>query len=250
MPTDPNFPQTAVIELEALVFAWPGQIRPLLQIDRFELAPGERVFLRGPSGCGKSTLLNLVAGMLLPRAGAVRVLGAPLSELGGAARDRFRADHVGIIFQQFNLIPYLSVIENTLLPCLFSARRRRRALARSASLEGEARRLLAQLDLADVRTLDKPVTELSVGEQQRVAAARALIGAPEILIADEPTSSMDADRRAVFIDLLFGQCRESGSTLLFVSHDASLQEPFDRCVELAQLNRSAAGAAPPLERVS
>ena len=250
MQADPHFANGAVVELDALDFAWSGQTRPLLQIDRLELAPGERVFLRGPSGCGKSTLLSLVAGILLPQAGTIRVLGTPVTGLGSAARDRFRADHIGIVFQQFNLIPYLSVIENTLLPCLFSSRRRRRALARTASIEGEARRLLAQLDLGDTHTLDQPVTELSVGEQQRVAAARALIGAPEILIADEPTSSMDADRRAAFIDLLFAQCRESGSTLLFVSHDASLQGPFDRCVELAELNRAAAGEAAPLERVS
>ncbi len=250
VPADPNHPNAAVIELDSLAFAWPGQTRPLLQIDRFELLPGERVFLRGPSGSGKSTLLSLVAGVLVPQAGKVRVLGTSMTRLGGAARDRFRADYVGIIFQQFNLIPYLSVIENTLLPCLFSQRRRRRVLARSPSLESEARRLLARLDVEDARILDQPATELSVGEQQRVAAARALIGAPEILIADEPTSSMDADRRAAFIDLLFDQCRESGSTLLFVSHDASLQEPFDRCVELAQLNRADAGAVPPLERVS
>ncbi len=250
MSSDPERSQAVVVELDALSFAWPGQTRPLLQIDRLELLPGERVFLRGPSGSGKSTLLGLVAGVLVPQAGTVRVLGTSLGNLGGAARDRFRADHVGIIFQQFNLIPYLSVIENTLLPCLFSARRRQRAVARASSLEAEARRLLAQLDLGDARTLERPVTELSVGEQQRVAAARALIGAPEILIADEPTSSMDADRRAAFLDLLFGQCLESGSTLLFVSHDASLQEPFDRCFELAQLNRAADGAAPSLERVS
>ncbi len=250
MPADTNQPQTPVVELDAVVFAWPGQARPLLQVDRFELAAGERVFLRGPSGSGKSTLLSLIAGVLASQAGTIRLLGVPLAGLGGAARDRLRADHIGIIFQQFNLIPYLSVIENTLLPCLFSARRRQRALARAPSLEAEARRLLAQLDLGDTRRLDQPVTELSVGEQQRVAAARALIGAPEILIADEPTSAMDADRRKAFIDLLFGQCRDSGSTLLFVSHDASLQEPFDRSIELGQINHVTTATSPSLERVT
>jgi putative ABC transport system ATP-binding protein len=111
-------------------------------------------------------------------------------------------------------------------------------------------RLLAHLDMANAAVVDKPVTELSVGQQQRVAAARALIGAPEILIADEPTSSMDADRRAAFIELLFRECDEAGSTLLFVSHDRGLQSPFDRVIELGELNRAAAEGTPHLQVVN
>jgi putative ABC transport system ATP-binding protein len=112
-----------LIRLETLRFGWPGQPVPLLQIDRLALARGERLFLHGASGSGKSTLLGLIAGVLAPQSGAIEVLGQNLNELGAAARDRFRADHFGIVFQQFNLIPYLSVIENVTLPCRFSAER-------------------------------------------------------------------------------------------------------------------------------
>ena len=227
-----------VVTLDSLRFGWPGQPEPLLQIDRFELARGERLFLHGASGSGKSTLLGLIAGVLTPQSGSIDVLGRNLQQLGAAGRDRYRADHFGIIFQQFNLIPYLSVLENVTLPCRFSESRRARASA-GGSETGTALRLLEHLDMARDDLLNKPVTELSVGQQQRVAAARALIGAPEILIADEPTSSMDADRRAAFIELLFNECEESGSTLLFVSHDHGLTKPFDRTLELEQLNRAA-----------
>jgi putative ABC transport system ATP-binding protein len=232
---------TPAVTIDSLRFAWPGQAHSGLDIGHFELAPAERVFLRGPSGCGKSTLLGLIAGVLTAQSGRIEILGQSVDGLGGAARDRLRADHFGIIFQQFNLIPYLSVIENVTLPCHFSDRRARKARADGRTLQQEALRLLEHLDMAGQDVVDKPVTELSVGQQQRVAAARALIGAPEILIADEPTSSMDAERRQAFIELLFRECTATGSSLLFVSHDSSLREPFDRSIEFEQLN-AAAGA--------
>jgi putative ABC transport system ATP-binding protein len=225
------------IEIDEICFQWRGQDHPLLEIKNFLIMPGERIFLHGPSGCGKSTLLGLLAGVLETGSGTINVLGYALQQMNGAARDRFRADHVGIIFQQFNLIPYLSVVENVILPCRFSALRQRKVIARSGSEKAEALRLLEHLDMADADLLHKPVTELSVGQQQRVAVARALIGSPEILIADEPTSSMDANRRSAFIELLFQECHASGATLLFVSHDHGLQDPFDRSVELNALNR-------------
>ena len=229
------------VSVDSLCFQWPGKSAPLLEIGAFELAAAERVFLRGASGCGKSTLLGLIAGVLPAQAGSIEILGRSLDTMTGAARDRFRAEHFGIIFQQFNLIPYLDVIENVTLPCHFSASRARKALARGKTLQQEALRLLEHLDLGGDELVGKPVTELSVGQQQRVAAARALIGSPEILIADEPTSSMDADRRQAFIDLLFRECAETGSSLLFVSHDGSLRENFDRALEFERLN--AAGSA-------
>jgi putative ABC transport system ATP-binding protein len=139
----------------------------------------------------------------------------------------------------FNLIPYLSVVDNVVLPCRFSARRRDKAVARSDGLEAEARRLLGHLDMDHPELLDRAVTTLSVGQQQRVAAARALMGAPELLVADEPTSSLDADRRESFIRLLFDECRQVGSTLVFVSHDAGLEPLFVSTVNLAQVNRTA-----------
>lgn len=238
----------SIVTLENLRFGWSAKAPPLLDIENFELSRGERVFLRGPSGSGKSTLLGLIAGVLAPRSGAIEVLGQSLVSMNAAARDCFRADHFGIVFQQFNLIPYLSVIENVTLPCRFSAKRLQKVTSRSDDPDAEALRLLEHLDMADDRLIHKPVTELSVGQQQRVAAARALIGSPEVLIADEPTSSMDADRRAAFIQLLFRECDEEGTTLLFVSHDQGLQSPFDRALELTSLNR--AGAPPRLQIVN
>ncbi len=238
----------SIVTLDNIRFGWSAKAPPLLDIENFELTRGERVFLRGPSGSGKSTLLGLVAGVLAPQSGAITVLGQALDGMGAAARDRFRADHFGIVFQQFNLIPYLSVIENVTLPCGFSSSRLQKVTSRSSDPAAEALRLLEHLDMADEALIHKPVTELSVGQQQRVAAARALIGSPEILIADEPTSSMDADRRAAFIELLFRECDEAGTTLLFVSHDHGLQEPFDRAIEFESLNR--AGTGPRLKIVN
>jgi putative ABC transport system ATP-binding protein len=231
-------PPAAVVEARGLRFTWRTGSPPVLDLPELALRAGERVFVEGPSGSGKSTLLGLLAGVLAPQGGSLAVLGERLDGLSGPARDRFRADHVGFVFQQFNLIPYLSVVENVTLACRLSARRRTRALARGAGLAGEARRLLGHLGLADPALLARPVTELSVGQQQRVAAARALIGAPELLIADEPTSSLDADRREAFVRLLFQECREQAMTLLFVSHDAGLEPLFDRTVRLAQVNRA------------
>jgi putative ABC transport system ATP-binding protein len=176
----------------------------------------------------------LLAGVVTPQHGTVRVLGRDLAALRAAARDRFRADHIGYIFQLFNLIPYLSVIENVCLPCGFSARRRARATRAGRSVEGEAARLLEHLEMGGAEVLCRPVTELSVGQQQRVAAARALIGAPELMIADEPTSSLDADRRAAFLGLLFRECERESTTLIFASHDASLAPLFDRTMEVGK----------------
>ena len=199
--------------------------------------------LRGPSGSGKSTLLSLLAGILKAQSGSVRVLGHDLGALTGSARDRFRADHIGVIFQLFNLIPYLSVRENVSLPCAFSSRRRNRCEQSGTSVLEVATRLLDHLDMGDGEMLGRQVTELSVGQQQRVAAARSLMGAPELVLADEPTSSLDGDRRAAFLELLFRECERERTTLIFVTHDATLAPLFDRAVEFADLNRIA-GASP------
>jgi putative ABC transport system ATP-binding protein len=222
--------------LRELRFHWPGQENPVIDIPFFSVRPGERVFIKGPSGSGKSTLLSLIAGILRPGSGSVWVNGTCLSALGGSARDRVRGERICFIFQQFNLVPYLSVIENVLIPCRFSARRRRRAEAQAGSALLAAKKLLEQLDLSP-SFWNRQVTRLSVGQQQRVAAARALIGGPAVIMADEPTSSLDADHRKVFLRLLLEECRSSGSTLLFVSHDHSLAAEFSLSVKLAELNR-------------
>ena len=186
----------------------------------------------GASGSGKSTLLNLVCGVIAPTAGRVEVLGTDLGGLAGAARDRFRAAHFGILFQMFNLLPYLSAVDNVLLPLGFAPERRRRA----GPGDGEARRLLARLGVAEVA--DEPAASLSVGQQQRVAAARAMIGAPPIVVADEPTSALDTDTQDAFLALLFAELDRTGASLLMVSHDRGLQGRFDRVVRLAEIARA------------
>ncbi|MBC3478476.1 ABC transporter ATP-binding protein [Pseudomonas taiwanensis] len=228
----------ALIELHDLVFAWPGQ-PPLLDIPALRLDTGEALFLKGPSGSGKTTLLGLLGGVNQPGQGSIRLLGQDLSGLGQGARDRFRVDHSGYIFQQFNLLPFLSVRENVELPCRFSQSRAKRAMERHGSVSQAAASLLAHLGLDDPALLARRAGSLSIGQQQRVAAARALIGQPELVIADEPTSALDADTREAFIRLLFDECRAAGSSLLFVSHDQSLAPLFDRHLSLTELNRAA-----------
>ena len=225
----------AIVSLLNLRFAWPGQA-PVLDIDSFELQAGERLFLRGPSGSGKSTLLGLIAGVLEAGSGRVEVLGHELTDLSGGQRDQVRADHLGVIFQMFNLVPYLSVVQNVVLPCRFSKRRLNEVKALGGP-DIEARRLLSELGLDDPALLSRKVTELSVGQQQRVAAARALIGNPSLIIADEPTSALDADSRDRFIELLSEEARKTKAALLFVSHDASLAALFDRAMDLSEINR-------------
>ncbi|MGB3456837.1 MAG: ABC transporter ATP-binding protein [Litorimonas sp.] len=227
-----------VLDLRDVTFGYtPGDT--LIDIDRLSVAAGESVFLRGASGTGKSTLLGLIGGILVPRAGEIALVGTDLATLSAAKRDAARVDHLGIIFQQFNLLPYLSVLANVALPCRFSARRRARL---SGSPETVARELVTALGLSE-RELGRPVSDLSVGQQQRVAVARALIGGPDLIIADEPTSALDHDNRDRFIDLLDAQRRRFGSSLLFVSHDATLASHFDRSVDMAELTRAPSEAA-------
>ncbi|KAA0690116.1 ATP-binding cassette domain-containing protein [Halopseudomonas laoshanensis] len=229
---------SVIIDLDAATYAWPGQ-PPLLDIKHLQLLAGERVFLKGPSGSGKTTLLGLLGGVYLPDQGQITLLGKNMASMSAAERDRFRADHTGYIFQMFNLLPYLSVVENVTLPCHFSRVRRERALKRHDGLASAALHLLHSLGLSDNALLDRSVNELSIGQQQRVAAARALIGSPELVIADEPTSALDADSREAFLRLLFAECSAAGSSLLFVSHDASLEPLFDRALSLRDINLAA-----------
>lgn len=228
---------SALIQLSNLGFAWPGQPE-LLDIDSFTLQRGESLFLKGPSGSGKTTLLGLLGGVQKPDRGSIQLLDQDLSTLSAGARDRFRVDHTGYIFQQFNLLPFLSVRENVELPCHFSRLRASRAVQRHGSVDNAAAALLAHLGLDETSLLERRAGDLSIGQQQRVAAARALIGQPELVIADEPTSALDADAREAFLELLFAECREAGSSLLFVSHDQSLARLFDRSLSLAELNKA------------
>lgn len=228
------------ILIEGLRFRWRKEDAACLDVPAMELAAGERVFLHGSSGSGKSTLIGLLSAVLRPEAGRVQVLGQDLAPLGGAARDRFRGDHIGLIFQQFNLVPYLSVLENVLLPCRFSQMRKQRALQTADSLAAAAMALLQHLDI-DPSLNRRPAGQLSVGQQQRVAAARALMGRPELIIADEPTSSLDEGRQMAFLELLMRECAATGASLLFVSHDRRLMPRFDRSIDLMSVNRAVSG---------
>ncbi|MDR1311887.1 MAG: ABC transporter ATP-binding protein [Burkholderiaceae bacterium] len=231
-----DLPRVAV-SLRNVLFSWRKQREAVLDIPDFLVRTGESVFISGPSGSGKSTLLNLIAGILSPSAGDVVVNGTSLGELNSSMKDIFRGDNIGFIFQQFNLIPYLSVLDNVLIPCRFSRKRNGNAEDVTGSALKTARMLLENLDLP-AASWNRRVIQLSVGQQQRVAAARALIGNPSLLIADEPTSSLDTDGRKMFLKLLLAECKKAGSTLLFVSHDQTLADMFPVTVHLPALNRA------------
>src|SRR5262245_52319367 len=234
-----------IVRLSDVEFSWPGKGGFSLAVKDFALPARERILLIGPSGSGKSTFLSLLCGILAPQSGRIEILGRDLTKLGAAARDAFRAEHFGIIFQMFNLLPYGSVIDNVLLPLSFAPGRRRRATA-SASVAEEAERLLARLGLDLGLVRGQSAASLSVGQQQRVAAARALIGTPEIIVADEPTSALDRDRQGAFLDLLFAETSAAGAALVMVSHDETLAPRFDRMLRLADIamtSRPEAGPA-------
>lgn len=224
------------IQLTDVNFCWPNSSKPLINIPSLTIHAGTSLFIQGASGSGKSTLLNLISGVLPPDNGTINILGNEITSLKSRQRDRFRADHFGIIFQQFNLIPYLSVLENICLPCMFSKRRTTRVEVDNETLHEQASRLLAGLKLDAKQIGERNVTELSTGQQQRIAVARALIGSPEIIIADEPTSALDADATDSFMNILFEQVTNANSTLLFVSHDRSLNKKFDQSITFDELN--------------
>ena len=229
---------TAALRIDSLRFGWtPGTC--LLNIPELVLNRNESLLLSGSSGSGKSTLLNLIGGVLTPDRGQISICGSDTAALGARQRDRFRSEHLGIIFQQFNLLPYLSVIDNVLLPLRFAPERRGNSGTTAAERRSRAQELLAALGLEHA-AWSAPAYRLSVGQQQRTAAARALIGAPPLILADEPTSALDPDNRDRFIELLLAQAATAGSSVLLVSHDPSLIAQFDRSLALEQLNNTAA----------
>jgi putative ABC transport system ATP-binding protein len=230
-----------VLSLRGLRYRWPGAAADSLVIAELDISAGRTLFLHGPSGCGKSTLLGLLAGVLLARQGRVALLGQDWAALPAGARDARRADHVGVVFQQFNLLPYLTVLDNVLLPCSFSALRAQRC---AGSPRAAAQGLLQRMGLPEP-LWRRRADSLSVGQQQRVAAARALIGGPELVLADEPTSALDGPLREDFMALLLQACAAAGSTLVFVSHDDRLAARFDDRLSLPELNRALDGVAAP-----
>ena len=217
-------------------FRWPGRDGFSLAIDSFRLQRDETLFLKGASGSGKSTLLNLICGIVQPHSGSIFVDGIDIARLSASRADRLRADRLGIIFQQFNLLPYGSLLQNVLLPLQFSRSRRERA-GDHGPVTREAGRLLQRLGLPAAMH-DRGVTRLSIGQQQRVAVARAMIGNPRLIIADEPTSALDADNRDEFLKLLLEEVRRANAGLILVSHDQSLAPAFDRHIAIDDITSS------------
>jgi putative ABC transport system ATP-binding protein len=205
--------------------------KEILNIEELSIKNGEKVFIFGPSGFGKSTLLNLISGVLSPTEGELLVMGHDIKKMNANKRDIFRGERVGYIFQIFNLIPYLTVKENIVLPCLINKNR-----GSESDFQKQADELISKLNLGD--HIMKLPTELSIGQQQRVAQARALIGKPEIVIADEPTSSLDEFNTKEFMELLLSEWEKRKFTLVFVSHDERLQKYFDRTISLPDINKA------------
>lgn len=226
-----RLPNMNAVFLDSISFTYPGRSEPTLDIEGLAVGAGEKVFLKGASGSGKSTLLGLIAGILQPDRGSIEVLDTDLTGLSAARRDRFRAENLGVIFQMFNLLPYLPAGENILLAGRFASSRK--------TTPRQARNLMDRLGLDPKETWSSRPGELSVGQQQRIAVARALIGEPRLILADEPTSSLDEDSRDQFLTLLLEECRRTDAALVFVSHDGSLARHFDRSMDLKQINGAA-----------
>lgn len=223
-----------MIKIENLKFKYPASNQLILDIPKFQMMKGEKIFLYGPSGCGKTTFLEVLAGINNPSAGLVEISGCDVTKMSSSEKDQFRADQMGYIFQSFNLIPYLNVRENITLPLYFSDKKRTRV---SVADENKTTTEICKL-LGIEPYLTQPVTELSVGQQQRVAAARAVIGHPSLILADEPTSALDFNHREKFIKLLFALCNQYQTSVLFVSHDRTLEKLFDRSLSLHEINIS------------
>lgn len=206
-----------------------GSPLPILNIPQFTVAPGEQVVLMGKSGCGKTTLLHTIAGISRPDSGLVQIDGTDITRLSEAGRDRFRADKIGYIFQTFNLLPGFSALENVLLGMSF---------ARGGADAARAAKLLDRVGLKH-RLSHRPAM-LSVGEQQRVAVARALANRPKLLLADEPTANVDAGHQRQIIDLVRETCDEENVALLLVTHTGEVAEQFTRVERLEDFNRAVA----------
>jgi putative ABC transport system ATP-binding protein len=236
-PTEALTP-APVLHIQSLVHGWHAEQATLVQVGHLSLRAGQSLFIHGPSGCGKSTLLSLLCGITPARHGQVSVQGQDWRHLSGARRDAWRADHIGYIFQQFNLLPYLSPIDNVTLPCAFSKRRAQGSAAQGGPA-AQARALLARMQLPE-SCWHQPSAHLSVGQQQRVAAARALMGSPSLVVADEPTSALDEATKDAFMATFLQSCQEAQAAVVFVSHDRSLGARFQRQLAWVDLHGGSA----------
>lgn len=208
-------------------YAPDGTVVPVIDIARFDLGDGEQVALIGTSGSGKTTLLHMIAGILTPDAGKIAFNGTDVAALSEAQRDVFRGANVGYIFQTHHLLPGFTAMENVLLGMSFTGR---------ASDPNWAKHLLTEVGLAD-RLHYKP-QKLSVGQQQRVAVARALANRPKLVLADEPTGALDARNAQQVLELIRNLCREVGASLLLVSHDLNIAQQFERVLSLSEINQA------------
>ena len=225
-------PIADAISLSHLCYSYPGDQSPVLNIPAWRVERNEHVFLQGESGSGKSTLLSLLAGLSVPTQGSLQVLGDDIAKLSTRQRDRFRAANLGVVFQQFNLIPYLSALDNILLAARFGS-------ATTAGARQRATTLLERMNLQSALH-HRPASQMSIGQQQRVAIVRALINTPSLLLVDEPTSALDHANRDAFLALLFDVLSEQSCAMVFVSHDPGLGAAFDAQVKIDELNHAEA----------
>lgn len=216
-----------IIELNHVCHQYKSTQSSPLYIEHWQVQPGQQVFLQGQSGSGKSTLLNLLSGVLTAKSGEINILGQDLCQMSGRERDRFRAKHIGVVFQTFNLIAYLSVIKNIELAVYFAKGDKQAVVER-------AKQLLSKLQLSE-DILSRKVSELSIGQQQRVAIVRALINQPELLLVDEPTSALDSAARDAFLTMLTSTVSETPTTMIFVSHDKTIAHHFSQTLDISTL---------------
>ena len=215
-----------MIQLNDLQFTY-SQSGFQLAIEALEVAAGEKVAVVGPSGSGKTTLLNLISGICVPDRGSVQVAGRQVEAMSDATRRSFRVQTIGSIFQQFELVEYLTVRDNILLPYWIN-----RSLVLDHAVRARVSELAASTGIED--KLHRPVTRLSQGEQQRVAICRALLTRPHLILADEPTGNLDPRNKKRILQLLFDQCAEGEITLVAVTHDVNILDGFDRTIDFEQ----------------
>ena len=220
----------SIVKIESLRFQWSKNNNFKIFVPKLEVGKGKKVLFLGESGSGKTTLLSLICGFLEPLSGSISINDKIISDLTSTNKDAYRSDNIGIIFQQFNLLPYANVIDNIILPLYFSKQRSKKVENKTNA----AMTLCDQLRLPE-SILNQKASNLSVGQQQRVAVARALIGSPSIIVADEPTSSLDTEAQELFLDLMFDQISKNSSTLLMVSHDKSLTNYFDQVIDISEI---------------
>ena len=218
-----------LISIKNLEYKVGQNINFSLNIKEFKLNKSDSILIYGESGLGKSTFLNLLSGTISPQKGNIDILGENISNTSSSIKDRIRGDHFGIVFQTFNLLPYVSVKNNILLGKAYSN------IKQSKSNNDEIKELMDKLSLNYKDLINRKAYELSIGQQQRVAVARALIGKPEIILADEPTSALDKSNQNEFINLLFKSLDDNEQGLIMVSHDHKLSNKFKTVKNITEI---------------